>query len=115
MTGDRIDAYDLNRELAVWRTTRAEDGQGGQDETFGEVATVRAKVNQPTAAERNEAMRSGVDLTFGIHFLPDADVQRGDELRDAAAGEVFRVESTVYPSTRVYLRAECTRDQYEPA
>jgi hypothetical protein len=115
VTADRLDAYDLTRELTVWRSTRADDGQGGQDETFGQTGTVRAKVNQPTAAERVEGMRAGVDLMFGIHFLPDADVQRGDELRDDTAGEVFRVVSTVYPSTRVYLRAECTRDQYEPA
>ncbi len=113
MSGDRIDAVDLNRELSVWRPELADDGQGGQSETFVEVGDgpVRAKVNEPTAAERIEAMRSGVDLSYQIHLFPDADVRRGDELR--AAGEVFRVLSTVRPSTPTYLRAQCERDEVE--
>jgi len=111
MTADRIDAYELTRELAVWRSARVDDGQGGQDETRSSSTTVRAKVNEPSEAARIEAMRSGVDLTYQLHFLPDADVQRGDELR--GNGEVFRVQSTVRPSTPVYLRATCIRDQYE--
>lgn len=109
MSGDRIDPYDLNRELDVWRDTFADDGQGGQSETTAQVGTVRAKVNEPTAAERIEAMRSGVDLAYQIHLMPDADVRRGDQLR--GAGEVFRVQSTVRPSTPTYLRAQCERDE----
>lgn len=113
MTADRIDAYELTRTLEVWRHTLTGDGQGGQDETFGQIGSVRAKVNEPSAAERVEAMRAGVDLTYQVHLLPDADVKRGDELRDAAAGEVYKVQLTVSPSTPVYLRAQCERDQYE--
>lgn len=111
MAGERVDPYDLNRSLEVWRVTLTPDGQGGQDESSGQVGTVRAKVNEPSAAERVEAMRSGVDLSYQIHLLPDADVRRGDELR--AAGEVFRVISTVRPSTPTYLRAQCERDEVE--
>jgi head-tail adaptor len=112
VSGDRIDPYDLNRELEVWRPELADDGQGGQSETLVEVGDpVRAKVNEPTAAERIEAMRSGVDLSYQIHLLPEADVRRGDELR--AVGEVFRVLSTVRPSTPTYLRAQCERDEVE--
>lgn len=111
MSGDRIDPYDLNRTLEVWRVTLAEDGQGGASETWAQAGEVRAKVNEPSAAERVEAMRSGVDLQFGIHLLPDADVRRGDELRDG--GEVYRVKWTVQPSTATYLRAQCERDQVE--
>ena len=111
MSGDRIDPYDLNRTLDVWRVALTSDGQGGQDETFGQVGTVRAKVNEPTAAERVEAMRSGVDLAYQIHLLPDADVRRGDELR--SGDEVFRVKSTMRPSTPTYLRVQCERDEAE--
>lgn len=111
MAGDQIDVYDLTRALAVWRTVLADDGQGGQTETSGQVGTVRAKVNEPSAAERIEAARSGAELTHTLHLLPDADVRRMDELR--GDGEVFRVQSTVYPSTRAYLKAMCSRDQVE--
>ncbi len=111
MAGDLIDPYDLNRNLAVWRDVLADDGQGGQDESTEQVGTVRAKVNQPTAAERIEAARSGVDLKYVIHMMPGTDVRRGDELRDGV--EVYTVQSTVSPSTAAYLRAECERDQHE--
>lgn len=111
MAGDRVDPYDLNRELEVWRVALTPDGQGGQDEAFSQVGTVRAKVNEPSAAERIEAMRSGVDLAYQVHLLPDAGVRRGDQLR--AAGEVFRVLATVRPSTPTYLRAQCERDEVE--
>lgn len=111
MSGDRIDPYDLNTTLEVWRVTLTEDGQGGSSETWAEVGSVLAKVNEPTAAERVEAMRSGVDLAYQVHLLPDEDVRRGDELR--GDGEVFRVKSTVRPSTPTYLRAQCERDQVE--
>lgn len=111
MTADRIDAYELNRTLTVSRSSTVDDGQGGQSETFGDVGTVLAKVNEPTSAERIEAMRSGVDLAFTLHLLPDADVRRGDTL--TGDGEVYRVKAVTFPSTRVYRRAECSRDQYE--
>jgi len=111
MTADRIDVYELNRTLEVWRAGLVDDGQGGQDEVRASTGTVRGKVNEPSAEERIEAQRSGVELTHSIHLLPDADVQRMDELR--GDGEVFLVRSTGWPSTRVYLRAQCTRDQSE--
>ncbi len=111
MPGDRIDGYELNRELAVWRAATVDDGQGGQDETLAQAGTVRAKVNEPSAAERVEAMRSGSELKFNIHLFPEADVRRGDELR--GGGEVYKVTSATLPSTPMYLRATCARDQYE--
>ncbi len=111
MTADRIDAYELNRTLTVSRATLVDDGQGGQEETFGQVGEVLAKVNEPSSAERIEAMRSGVELTFTLHMLPDADVRRNDVL--AGGGEAYRVKAVTFPSTRVYLRAECSRDQSE--
>jgi SPP1 family predicted phage head-tail adaptor len=111
VTGGRIDAYELTREFTVVRQGLADDGQGGQTETPGAVGTVRAKVNEPSALERVEAMRSGVELTFQLHLLPDAGVRRGDELQ--GGGEVYRVVAAVTPSVPVYLRATCTREQAE--
>lgn len=111
MTADRIDVYELRRTLEVWRATTVDDGQGGQDESRGQVGTVQAKVNEPSAQERIEAQRSGAELTYSIHLLPDADVRRMDELR--GDGDVFRVVATVRPSVPVYLRAQCTLDQAE--
>ncbi len=111
MTADRIDAYELTRSFTVVRQTLTDDGQGGQSEGPAEVGTVRAKVNEPSAAERVEAMRSGVELTFQLHLFPDADVRRGDELQ--GGGEVYRVVAAYTPSVPVYRRATCTREQAE--
>lgn len=106
-----IGAHELPRELAVWRKTRGPDGAGGQTTTLAQVGTVRAKISQPTAAERVAAMQAGAALTMPVHLLPDADVHRGDELR--GGGEVYRVEATVIPSEPVYLRADCERIESE--
>ncbi|GGK89199.1 hypothetical protein GCM10012284_24010 [Mangrovihabitans endophyticus] len=107
----RIGAHELRRQLAVWREAKVDDGQGGNTVTLTQVGTVWAKAGQPTAAERLEAMRAGVDLAYVLHMLPDADVRRGDELR--GDGEVLRVKATVRPSDPVYLRADCEAEQYQ--
>jgi head-tail adaptor len=109
VSGDRIDPVDLTREFGVWRTTRADDGQGGYDEVVAEVATVSAKVNQPTAQEQVIAQREGVELQYALHCLPDVDVRPDDELRDD--DETFRVVAAYRPSEPVYLRLTCTRWQ----
>lgn len=103
----------LNRTLQVWRPSSARDPGGGYDEAAGHVGTVEARVSQPTATQRVQAQQAGTDLTDVIYLEPDADVARGDELRDPGTGEVFAVESTVTPSEAVYLRADCTRRQAE--
>lgn len=107
----RIGGQELRREFAVWRETRADDGQGGYDEVVAQVGTVMAKVNQPTADEVVTAQQSGVTLLYRLHMMPDADVQRGDELR--GDGEVYRVTSTYVPSDPEYLLANCERRQAE--
>lgn len=105
-------AHLLNRTLAVHRPSTTPDGAGGQDVTLVHVADVRAKVDQPTAAEQREADRWGAEHTHTVRFLPDADVERGDELR--GDGQVLRVLATVTNSRRTYLRALCRLVESEP-
>jgi SPP1 family predicted phage head-tail adaptor len=107
-----IDAHELNEELAVWRRTSVDDGQGGQTDELGQVGTVRAKVSQPAAAEQIEAQQAGSTMTMIVHMHPDADVRRGDELR-RPDGDRLRVKYTMHPSEPVYLRADCEQLQAE--
>lgn len=101
----------LNRELSVWRRTLTSDGAGGRTATWGEVATVRARVSQPSAAERTVAAQAGAVHTHAIYVLPDAGVARGDELR--GDGQVFEVHAVFEPSADVYRRCDCQEIQPE--
>ncbi|NUT96730.1 MAG: phage head closure protein [Saccharothrix sp.] len=98
-------AHTYNRELQVWRTAAVDDGAGGQITTPVLVGTVRAKVDQPSAAERMAAQQGGAEHTHTVYLAPDADVGRGDELR--GSGQRLRVLFTVQPSRPVYLKAGC--------
>lgn len=105
-------AHLLNRTLAVWRPAVSDDGSGGQDVTLSHVGDVRAKVDQPTAEERQVADQLRAEHTHTIRFLPDADVQRGDELR--GDGQTFHVLATLTPSHPVYRRGLAQLIQSEP-
>jgi SPP1 family predicted phage head-tail adaptor len=97
----------LNRTLEVWRpATGPGDGLGGRRITYVDTGrTVKAKVDQPSDAERILAQQAGSEHTHSIYLLPDADVTRGDELR--GDGQTFRVKATVQPSSPAYLKAPC--------
>lgn len=103
----------LNRTLQVWRRTTGRDSGGGQATTWIQVGTVAARRSQPTSAQIATAQRAQAQLTDVIYTEPDADVQRGDELRDPDSGECLRVEATFTPSEPVYLRADCHSRQAE--
>lgn len=105
-------AHLLNRTLAVWRPVTSDDGSGGQEVTLTSVGNVRAKVDQPTAEERQVNDQLSAEHTHTIRFLPSADVERGDELR--GDGQTFRVLATMEPSHPVYLRALAQLVQAEP-
>jgi head-tail adaptor len=97
----------LNRELQVWRREAVDDGYGGQTSTYvRQPDDVRAKVDQPSAAERLLAAQTSSRHTHSIYLMPDADVRRLDELRDEATGEQWRVLAVVGPSTVRYRKAE---------
>jgi SPP1 family predicted phage head-tail adaptor len=101
----------LNRELAVWRQTTTTDEGGGQSTAWAQTGTVRARVSQPSAAERQAAQQAGSELTHAVYVLAGEDVRRGDELR--GDGQVLDVVSTFSPSEPAYLRADCTQTQAE--
>lgn len=103
----------LNRVLEVWRETAVDDGMGGQEVTLVRQADVLAKVDQPSASDRLLAQQAGASHTHDIYLQPDADVQRGDELR--GDGQVFRVDSVVMPSSPVYRTAEAELIQRQGA
>jgi SPP1 family predicted phage head-tail adaptor len=103
----------LNNSVAVWRATTSSDGGGGQETTWGAQGTLRARLSQPSARERQAADQAGADLTHIVYLPDDADVRRGDELR-LASGVVLTVNATFEPSEPgTYLRADCTARQVE--
>ncbi|AZM57749.1 head-tail adaptor protein [Streptomyces sp. WAC 01529] len=89
----------------------ADDGGGGQEETWQQVNTLRARRSQPTARERQAADQAQARLDETWYFDPGADVRRGDELRPPgrAPAAVFAVFEPSEDGT--YLRADCTVQQ----
>lgn len=100
----------LNTSVAVWRAGTVDDGGGGQETAWAQVATVRARRSQPSARERQAADQDGARLDETWYFHPGTDVRRGDELRPA--GRVLEVVAVFEPSEPgTYLRADCTLRQ----
>lgn len=103
----------LNRTLEVWRPSTETDDVGGQTVTRSQVGTVRAKVDQPTAEERQLAGRWDSEHTHTVYMLVTADVSRGDELR--GDGQMFRVLAVLEPSRATYRKAPVELIQPEGA
>lgn len=105
----------LNRTLEVWRPAPGlGDGLGGRRTTYVNTGvTVKAKVDQPSDAERMLAQQAGSEHSHSVYLLPGSGVTRGDELR--GGGQRFRVTATVQPSSPVYLKAQCELIQSAPA
>ncbi|WP_433699098.1 head-tail adaptor protein [Nocardiopsis sp. CA-288880] len=100
----------LNTTVAVWRVVLADDGGGGQTETWSEVSAQRARLSQPTAAQREAGDQDGARLTHVVYLRPGADVHRSDQLRQQDL--VLEVVAVFEPSVRgTYLRADCTSRQ----
>lgn len=96
----------LNASATVWRYTRTPDGMGGWTQAWAQISTVRARFSQPSATERVVADQSGSTLSHVVYLRPDADVRRGDELRQGARS--FKVLAVFEPSEPgTYLRADC--------
>lgn len=109
----RISAYELNRSFRVMRPTTVGDDLGGSTVTDVDKGIVWAKVSQPASVEQLEAQQAGASFSVIVHLLPDANVRRGDRLVALDDGDDLRVKSTVVPSTRIYLRADCEQLQAE--
>ncbi|MFB6517444.1 head-tail adaptor protein [Streptomyces sp. NPDC056401] len=108
----------LNRVLQVWRPGTAADGAGGQETVLALQGTVRAKVDEPSNADRLLAAQSGSEHTHTVFLAPGADVRRGDELRGTdrlGTAQALRVLAVVSPSTPVYRKAPCQLIQREGA
>lgn len=97
----------------VYRKHMVDDGAGGRVTTWEYVATVPCRVSQPRPTERAIAMQMGAEAPTPVYCAPDADVRRGDELRDPDTGQRLRVVATVRPSVAVYLRADCHQVEAE--
>jgi head-tail adaptor len=104
---------ELNRRFRIMRPTTIPDDGGGSTPSLADRGTIRAKVSQPPAVEQLEAQQAGASFAVIVHLKPDADVRRGDHLIALDDGDSLRVKSTVTPSERVYLRADCEQLQYE--
>ncbi|MET9396284.1 head-tail adaptor protein [Kitasatospora sp. NPDC002965] len=103
--------HHLNRVLEVWRPTAVPDGLGGQHTVRTRVGEVRAKVDQPSAADRALAAQSGSRHTHTVYLEPDAAVARLDELR--GDGQHLLVHHVTGPSLPNYRRAEAELTQTE--
>ncbi|WP_443050922.1 head-tail adaptor protein [Streptomyces sp. NBC_00208] len=100
----------LNTQVSVWRTSRIPDGMGGWLDTVSVVSSERARLSQPSAAERTTADQTTARLTHVVYLPADADVRRSDELRQGARKlTVLAVFEPSEPGT--YLRADCELKQ----
>ena len=103
----------LNTTVAVWRVALVDDGGGGQTETWTEISTQRARLSQPTAAQREAGDQDGARLSHVAYLRPGADVRRGDQLRQPGRPHL-EVVAVFEPSVSgTYLRADCTSRQAE--
>jgi hypothetical protein len=103
----------LNRSLEVWRPQTSPDGQGGQTVTVTLVGSVAAKVDQPTAAEKEIGQAWAAEHTHTIYLTRSADVARGDEL--VGDGQRFRLLATLQPSRQTYTKAPASLMEHEGA
>ncbi|MFF8942840.1 head-tail adaptor protein [Streptomyces sp. NPDC014864] len=100
----------LNVSADVYRDQRTPDGMGGYTRAWVDHGPVRCRFSQPTAVERTIGAQHGDSLTHVVYLLPNADVQRGDELRRGS--DVFLVLATYQPSVAgTYLRADTLHRQ----
>lgn len=100
----------LNTSAEVWRQTRTPDGMGGWDVTWAQLSTVRARLSQPSAMERQIAAQAQAQLTHVVYAEDTADIRRNDQLR--RDGLIYEVTDTYQPSVPgTYLRVNCTLQQ----
>ena len=107
-----VGVHELPEMLTVRRPVLTDDGAGGQVVTWSTVGVVRARVSQPSAAERVAAMQAGALHTHAVYAQSEADVRRGDELVHGD-GRGWRVKAVYGPSEQVYLRADAELVQPE--
>ncbi|WP_017601648.1 head-tail adaptor protein, partial [Nocardiopsis lucentensis] len=93
----------LNTSVEVWRVALADDGGGGQVETWTSLGDQRARLSQPSSSQREVGEQEGANMTHVAYLSPGADVRRGDQLRRPDL--VLEVVAVFTPSVRgTYLR-----------
>jgi head-tail adaptor len=102
----------MTQTLSVYRPTETTDSGGGREDSFTLVATIRAKVNQPTPEEVQAAGVWGAQLSHVVHCEVYEDVRRADEFggelpSEIEAGFRLRVIAVVSDSHQTYRRMLC--------
>lgn len=106
----------MTHTLSHYRMVNVEDSGGGQVETFEQVGTIRAKVNQPTPEEVEAAGVWGAQLSHVIHTPVYNDVRRADEFGGELPSEILpgfrlRALAVVSDSHSTYRRIMCGTTQ----
>lgn len=106
----------MTHTLSLYRGEDTIDSGGGQTVTFTQVGTIRAKVNQPTPEEVQEAAVWGARLSHVVHAEEFEDIRRGDEFggelpSEILAGYRLRVLAVVSDSHQTYRRMLCSTVQ----
>lgn len=93
--------------FALWRPTRASDGQGGWTETFAKVLDLDGRLSPIGGAEQIAAdkQRGVISLRFSTHGY--IDVRPGDQVR--TAGRIAEVQAVRLTSTG--RRKECACEE----
>lgn len=101
----------LNSTAEHWRRTRTDDGGGGWETAWTLQGTRRARLSQPSAADRHaQADQAVTRMTHVVYLEPGSDVRPEDELRQT--GTTLVVLAVYEPSVPgTYLRADCTARQ----
>ena len=89
-------AHLLNVDVAVWRLFSTTDGQGGWTEALAYDHNERLRISPAASTERSVAAQEDLQLTHSAYGLPNANLQRGDELR--ANGRTYGVLGGRAPS-----------------
>ncbi|MEO1542991.1 MAG: phage head closure protein [Pseudomonadota bacterium] len=89
---------DLRDRVVIERVTLVDDGGGGVEETWVEVATVWASVRALSGDERVEADAISGQLTHEIHMRWRSDV--GPDLRLRIGARVFDLKVVMDPDDR---------------
>lgn len=98
MRDPQIRIGDLRERVTIERVTLVDDGGGGVDETWVEVATVWGKVRPLSGDERVEADAISGALTHEIHMRWRSDV--GPDMRLRVGTRLFDLRVVMDPDNR---------------
>lgn len=68
----------LDKTLILQRKTRTDDGQGGWNEDWQDVGTIRGRLRPASASERTAAAQEQAIISHVLYCDASEDVRRGD-------------------------------------